>query len=293
MQRSKYPYTAHSSAKVIRHAVAINERRAKFRQDLITSGQLERQEDRLRGLHRYGTGLVSPREQSSPEIIPGGQANEIEAIQRLPLPVINLPPGEEGEEDFQDTQATHDTDAHSELATPVLTQSTEDLAQSMVTRSTEDVQQPQRHDLNVPPINAGIRRESMAEPMMTNSMEDIRNRAASQSPKHVHTFHSNGSQPHPVIPHKSERLRGYSTQRKPQDIEEVWFPGCHADIGGGWAKADGEKWQLSHMPVSNSVPPKMCRCRRKICCTLGSRQKSQAKERRTFNLPKGWESGNL
>lgn len=36
MQRSKFPYTARSSARVIRHAVAIDERRAKFRQDLIS-----------------------------------------------------------------------------------------------------------------------------------------------------------------------------------------------------------------------------------------------------------------
>ena len=36
MQRSKFPYTARSTAKVVRHAVAIDERRAKFRQDLIS-----------------------------------------------------------------------------------------------------------------------------------------------------------------------------------------------------------------------------------------------------------------
>ncbi|KAK3317598.1 hypothetical protein B0T19DRAFT_362797 [Cercophora scortea] len=35
MERSKFPYTARTSAKVIRHAVSIDERRAKFRQDLI------------------------------------------------------------------------------------------------------------------------------------------------------------------------------------------------------------------------------------------------------------------
>ncbi|KAG6041172.1 hypothetical protein E4U41_005810 [Claviceps citrina] len=35
MQRSKFPYTARSSARIIRHAVSIDERRAKFRQDLI------------------------------------------------------------------------------------------------------------------------------------------------------------------------------------------------------------------------------------------------------------------
>jgi uncharacterized protein (DUF2235 family) len=36
MQRSRFPYTARSSASVIRHAVSIDERRAKFRQDLIS-----------------------------------------------------------------------------------------------------------------------------------------------------------------------------------------------------------------------------------------------------------------
>ncbi|KAL2753262.1 hypothetical protein ACRALDRAFT_1065407 [Sodiomyces alcalophilus JCM 7366] len=35
MQRSKFPFTARSSAKVVRHAVSIDERRAKFRQDLM------------------------------------------------------------------------------------------------------------------------------------------------------------------------------------------------------------------------------------------------------------------
>ncbi|RYP78641.1 hypothetical protein DL769_003137 [Monosporascus sp. CRB-8-3] len=38
MQRSKFPYTARSSAKVIRHCVSIDERRAKFRQDLVYQG---------------------------------------------------------------------------------------------------------------------------------------------------------------------------------------------------------------------------------------------------------------
>jgi len=36
MKRSRFPYTAKMSARTIRHAVAIDERRAKFRQDLIS-----------------------------------------------------------------------------------------------------------------------------------------------------------------------------------------------------------------------------------------------------------------
>lgn len=46
MQRSKFPYTARSSAKVIRHAVSIDERRAKFRQDLIS-------QEKPNGIHHY------------------------------------------------------------------------------------------------------------------------------------------------------------------------------------------------------------------------------------------------
>lgn len=43
MKRSKFPYTARSTAKVIRHAVAIDERRAKFRQDLISERKPSRE----------------------------------------------------------------------------------------------------------------------------------------------------------------------------------------------------------------------------------------------------------
>ena len=34
-----------------------------------------------------------------------------------------------------------------------------------------------------------------------------------------------------------------------QDIEEIWFPGCHADLGGGWPLDDGEEAPLSHGPL--------------------------------------------
>jgi uncharacterized protein (DUF2235 family) len=53
MRRSKFPYTARSSAKVIRHAVSIDERRAKFRQDLISQGKPDRTKHH-RGRHHYG-----------------------------------------------------------------------------------------------------------------------------------------------------------------------------------------------------------------------------------------------
>jgi uncharacterized protein (DUF2235 family) len=50
MSRTKFPYTAHSSALVIRHAVSIGERRAKFRQDLIG---LKRHHHKDHHKHKY------------------------------------------------------------------------------------------------------------------------------------------------------------------------------------------------------------------------------------------------
>ncbi|KAJ5159254.1 uncharacterized protein N7500_008905 [Penicillium coprophilum] len=34
-----------------------------------------------------------------------------------------------------------------------------------------------------------------------------------------------------------------------QDIEELWFPGGHADIGGGWNLGSSEAWPLTHTPL--------------------------------------------
>lgn len=39
-----------------------------------------------------------------------------------------------------------------------------------------------------------------------------------------------------------------SGDEEDQDIQELWFPGGHADIGGGWALGEGET-PLSHVPL--------------------------------------------
>jgi hypothetical protein len=63
MQRSKFPYTARSSAKVIRHAVAIDERRAKFRQDLVSQEKPDRSKYYKRGRkHHHRIALIAGSE---------------------------------------------------------------------------------------------------------------------------------------------------------------------------------------------------------------------------------------
>lgn len=71
-------------------------------------------------------------------------------------------------------------------------------------------------------------------------MEDLH---AVQSKESCQSAHSNGL---------SVNIPGDDDESEDdQDIHEIWFPGCHADIGGGWKldKARDEKWALSHAPL--------------------------------------------
>lgn len=80
MQRTKFPYTARSTAKVIRHAVAIDERRAKFRQDLISQVRLV-QKPRYR--HRHISLFPRSREHVPDEDKDRGRPSE-KAAERKP-----------------------------------------------------------------------------------------------------------------------------------------------------------------------------------------------------------------
>jgi hypothetical protein len=59
----------------------------------------------------------------------------------------------------------------------------------------------------------------------------------------------------PEIPDISPASQAQATMQKEeddqgtQDVEEMWFPGGHADIGGGWNLGDSEEWPLTHAPL--------------------------------------------
>ena len=50
-------------------------------------------------------------------------------------------------------------------------------------------------------------------------------------------------------PRNSQDGRSDNDDDELQDAEEIWFPGGHADVGGGFHPGDGERWQLSHSPL--------------------------------------------
>lgn len=167
LQRTRFPYTVRSSAKVIRHAVSIDERRAKFRQDLISGDQVQREEKTGSHIHRYNSDLAN-------------------------------------------------VDLHGELL---------------------DWHRKSQAVDNGPSEGDEPTRERTGDNFDALNNPNLIRLAESDQPK----------QP-TVTPH-GLRQRHIATSSNRQDIEEVWFPGGHSDIGGGWSRRDEESWMLSHAPL--------------------------------------------
>lgn len=181
MQRSKFPYTAHSSAKVIRHAVSIDERRAKFRQDLMSGQKDQDQKD-----------TETPANSNSHD---------------APVSPATNPENEK----------------------PVVPQIAVELSSDEPQHLSQPLEEPE-------PVESCIEQSSdrrpscYAGPVMTASTESL-----------------NG-EPRPPLSNPRRR-RQFSELNPRQDIQEVWFAGGHADIGGGWTQGSDERWMLSHAPL--------------------------------------------
>ncbi|KAH6612650.1 hypothetical protein C7974DRAFT_369601 [Boeremia exigua] len=166
MQRSKFPYTARSSSRVIRHAVSIDERRAKFRQDLISQAKPDH-------------AMLYKRHHRKHH-----------------------------KKEFLGSDETHDHSNH----------------------NGRDIQQPRgRRDTLAPP-------EDFRNPHETSGVRSLSpdyscSNVSVQSTDPIHTRDS------------------WDEDEGEQDIQEVWFPGCHADIGGGWPLDSGHEAALSHVPL--------------------------------------------
>lgn len=187
MERSKFPYTAQSSARVIRHAVSIDERRAKFRQDLLYEVRPSVRKSR----HSLGLRHILPHEEGSekldvPEIVLDGPENERETS-RIPrrgsMRVLN-----EG----------------------------------------------QRYRGHTGSPN---RRVSIEVPRTGNLLGDGVSMRSGVS----------GLSPHPShldVPSET------GDDDNEQDVAEVWFPGQHGDVGGGWVLNPKDPFPLSHIPLA-------------------------------------------
>ena len=195
MQRSKFPYTARSSARVIRHAVSIDERRAKFRQDLISEGQ-----------HSNPTGK-------------------------------------------------HEREAHEETSGAPRGRMTNGSTQSPTdaTRFRRRSQYRSMSRMN----RAMSPRLSVVDEGYLGPGKGSLGRRASPSPGHSYDRAQDGASirtstsidSYQPGQHPDDEDEDDIDEAAKQDIEELWFPGCHADLGGGWPLSKGEENPLSHGPL--------------------------------------------
>ncbi|OAT10746.1 hypothetical protein, variant [Blastomyces gilchristii SLH14081] len=199
MSRNRFPYTARSSAKIIRHAVGIDERRAKFRQDLISQSQHCHHSHYRRRFSFIPRRFFHERKNLLKETIE-----------------VNSKSGAGKSE----TKVMGNTDA-----------------------------KPSKH------LSATgwtqPREENRYRPLYPRrSMQNLRTSAPDN-----HNFSTDGASCADSIvnlPLQTQHItddRSVQSDQTVQDIEEVWFPGCHADIGGGWGLMPSEKWPLSHAPL--------------------------------------------
>ena len=197
MQRSKFPYTARSTAKIVRHAVSIDERRAKFRQDLI-SGKTKAQLEGHRHRHYF--------------------SNHHHRIHHHHKQNGNQP----------------SVNGNTEAKQPEPADRFRKRSQATVKGRSPSQQRPSRseHPDHLNPQGSAELRTRTPSPSETAETASVQSRASSYLP--------------PQIPTEEEWEDDEAT---PQDIEELWFPGCHADLGGGWGLWPGEETSLSHSPL--------------------------------------------
>lgn len=182
MERSKFPYTARTSAKVIRHAVSIDERRAKFRQDLI-----------------YQSECGKKQKQSKPTHQAHQKLHELHEKYRRRPSAVDKGYGVRGRRaalEVPDNAAPYRARSHS-------------------TRSRRT------HETGISARNS-IHCDAKSEVSV-------------------------GPHPHDEDGEDVDSLTETEDETD-QDIDEVWFAGGHADIGGGWEMLPDSK-PASHVPL--------------------------------------------
>lgn len=196
MQRSKFPYTARSSAKVIRHAVGIDERRAKFRQDLISEVRKCPREKKHRHwpLHHHRHHHTNGTDHAS-----NGEKRN-------------------GTEDAEKNQEDQPNTSFRSRASWRLRGQTESARYRPST--------PHRFN-----------RDRQQKPLTRRASAEDANSIRSCSSASLAARAGIGA------------MSTDSEDDVGQDIQEVWFPGGHADIGGGWGLNEGESYPLSHTPL--------------------------------------------
>lgn len=217
MQRSKFPYTARSSAKVIRHAVSIDERRAKFRQDLVYQASPTVKHHRH---HHLG------------QFFDMAQAAVSDTLAHDPTANENSVNGTDAPKPSNGTNGTARDDVQRSTLAPEPRQSSDR------GRRGSQFLDPGRNQ-----SRSNDRRGSNEQfpPYRARSKSRQRSRQRSNQRCAEDTVSTaSGISPSEVDPDWDE---------DGQDIDEVWFAGGHGDVGGGWEAVVDSK-ASSHVPLA-------------------------------------------
>ena len=193
-------YSAKSSAKVIRHAVSIDERRAKFRSDLISpEGRRKEATDAARAKH------MKDKQDEMDKLLEWFHTpNRYKPVKKSkPAPKVKPTLVKEYRDPIPHGQHGHNEMSH--------------LRSEFATHFSEYRGRSQN-------------RKSFDKQALEKS----------KSPDRISMVQS-------IQPPDSDD-ESSDGDEEDQDIEELWFPGGHADIGGGWALKEGEV-PLSHVPL--------------------------------------------
>lgn len=231
MQRSKFPYTAKSSAKYIRHAVSIDERRAKFRQDLMYQEKPKHKHRHHRHHHRLGELKDKVEVEHKHKKMPEQQTQKTTGE-----------PGANGKEVKPGLGAQKDL-------RPV-TPEPDEAANERGRREKQlspDARQKGGRDMG------HLRWDSdtgMYAPYRARSRSAARPRSASGHQRDVsRTGDSDSVSVLSGAPVSSFGGEDEGDDDKAQDIDEVWFSGQHGDVGGGW-EAPADHKSSSHIPLA-------------------------------------------
>ena len=227
---------------MIRHAIGIDERRAKFRPELIEKAQFN--EASTADTSKAADTAGAPQDANAADI--PEEINTASQSGTGNAPVL-LFPGPTGNPDIA-------------FAPPI----GQGLPNSLVTHKATGIYE--RREKFRPELieKAHITKDaSTADTLQDPNAADI--------PENTSTASQSGPGNAPVLPFSdpkgnlgvaSDPPIGQALPNSPinidsdnegedakQDIQEVWFPGGHCDIGGGWSLRDGEVVALSHGPL--------------------------------------------
>lgn len=200
--RSKLPLSCatRTSAKNIRHALSIDEHRAKFREEPFTRVKPSTESSRSRSHdHQSRHVLPFPRQETQIDGIRGG-------------------------EEKRSTTSKATTTGYS--------------AEGVYYRPEH---RAYRRSANLVQSRAHVERQN------TTSKQPVA--SGSAIPSGTSTFGPAERHMSLGLPYDPTICPSQEFEDTNQSIEEVWFPGCHADIGGGLKLDEGESFALSHVPL--------------------------------------------